>query len=58
MGGVILLLLDWPVLLLIFVGAITYPVTLLILQPFNQAETEIIQGLWFSLRRRLKWEVP
>lgn len=54
MGGVLFILPNWPVVLLIFMGAAVYTIALLILQPFNPAELEIIHGLWFSLRRRLK----
>jgi len=54
MGGVLFVLLNWPVVLLICTGAVTYIVALLILQPFNPTELEIMQSLWFSLRRRFK----
>jgi O-antigen/teichoic acid export membrane protein len=58
MGGVIFILPPaWPVVAAIFIGTVTYIVALLALKPFNVAEVEIIQALWLSLRRRLKWRV-
>ena len=57
MGGVILILPNWPVGWLIFIGAVAYIIILLILQPFNPAELGILQSLRLSLWRRLKWGV-
>ncbi len=52
MGGVILVLPNWPLGLIILVGALVYPVVLLALKPFNQDEAKIINGLWSGLRQR------
>lgn len=57
MGGVILILPNWPLGVVILIGAIVYLVTLFALKPFNQTELTIIRGLWLGLRRRLKWGV-
>jgi O-antigen/teichoic acid export membrane protein len=58
MGVVIYLLpYNWPIGVLIFIGAVVYGVVLFALKPFNPTELEIIQGLWLSLRQRLKWGV-
>lgn len=54
MGVVILPILDWPLIIVISIGAIVYPLALFALKPFNQAELEIINGAWSTLRRRLK----
>lgn len=57
MGGVILILPNWPLGIVILIGAIVYAVALFTLKPFNQTELAIIQGLWLSLRQRFKWGV-
>jgi len=54
MAAAILPLLNWPLIIVIGVGAIVYPLALFALKPFNQAELEIINGVWSTLRRRLK----
>ncbi len=53
MVGVILVLPNWPLIVVILVGALVYPVVLLALKPFNQAELKIINGLWSGVRQRL-----
>lgn len=57
MGGSILFLLNQPLGVVVGVGAVVYGGTLLALKPLNQAELEIIRGLWSTLRRRLGWGV-
>jgi hypothetical protein len=59
MGGVMFILpYNWPIGVLSLIGAAVYSVALFALRPFNPTELELIQGLWLSLRRRLKWGVP
>ncbi|RME97160.1 MAG: flippase [Chloroflexi bacterium] len=55
MGGVILLISDWPLLPVVAVGAGVYGGVLLLLRPFNASETALLQGGWMSLRRKLGW---
>lgn len=55
MGGAILILQKWPVSLSILTGAVVYGAVLFALKPFNQAESEVMQSLWLSLRRRIGW---
>jgi O-antigen/teichoic acid export membrane protein len=57
MGGVLMILPDWPVIVVIAIGAVIYALTLLALKPFNQAESEALQGLWSGVRRQLRWGV-
>jgi O-antigen/teichoic acid export membrane protein len=57
MAGAVLILPNWPIGLVILIGAIVYAGVLLGLNPFNQAEREVLQGLWSGLRRRIGWSV-
>jgi O-antigen/teichoic acid export membrane protein len=55
MGVAILLTRDLYLPVTIGIGVLTYGITLLALKPFNQAELQLFQGLWSSLRHRLGW---
>jgi O-antigen/teichoic acid export membrane protein len=54
MAGVIWLISDWPLGLVIIIGAVVYPLALLALKPFSQTELDVIKDITSSLRRRFK----
>jgi O-antigen/teichoic acid export membrane protein len=57
MAAVILVLQSWHLFIVISIGAAVYALALFALKPLNRAELEVIQGLWLSLRRRIRWGV-
>lgn len=56
MAGVLLAFVRWPLFEVAPAGVVVYVAVLLFLQPFNQVELEIIQGLWLTLRERFRYK--